>query len=74
MHIKEFIKQLSKLRKKHPEAQIFFMTDTTENGILPLENIVMCYAKDEDIQNNNIKENSCIKQSKDGYSAIIVVG
>ena len=50
------------------------MTDTTENGILPLENIVMCYAKDEDIQNNKIKENSCIKQSKDGYSAIIVVG
>ncbi len=70
----DLIKSLNKFKKRNPNAPVFFITDTTENGILPLENIVMCYAKDEDIQNNNIKENSCIKQSKDGYSAIIVVG
>ena len=74
MHIKEFINQLSKLRKKHPEAQIFFMTDTTENGLFSIQHVVMCYAKNEEIQNNNIKEDTCIKEPKEGYSAVIVIG
>lgn len=70
----DLIRSLNKLKKRNPDAPVFFITDITEDGILPLENIGMCYAKDEEIQNNSIKENSCIKQPEDGYSAIIVVG
>lgn len=70
----DLIKSLNKFKKRNPNAPVFFMTDTTENGILPLENIVMCYAKNEEIQNNNIKEDTCIKEPKEGYSAVIVIG
>ena len=71
---KDVIRTLNKYNKKHPQAIVHFLTDPTEVGFMPIGKIVLAYAPIQQIEQNNIKEDDCVKDPQEGYEAIIVLG
>lgn len=71
---KDLIRKLNKFNKKHPEAKTFFLTESSERGFISANNIVLAYAPIQQIEQNNIKEDDCVKDPQEGYEAIIVLG
>lgn len=74
MIIKDLIRKVNKLNKKHPEARVFFLTESSEVGFISTERVVLAYAPVQQIEQNEIKEDDCIKDPQEGYGPIIVLG
>jgi uncharacterized protein YukJ len=72
MLIKDFVRELTKIKKKNPEAPVYIFGDKGDLEVV--ENIVVCYAPQDLVQNNTVMADHCVKEMQDNYLPVIVVG
>ena len=71
---KDFIKILNKYNKKFPEAFVYFLTDLTETNFIGISKTGVVYAPVEQVNQNKINPEDCLKESSEGYVPIIILG
>ena len=71
---KDFIRIINKYNKKHPEAIVHYLTDLNEIGFLSVGKVVLAYAPEQQIKDNSINTDDCVKDPQEGFSPIIVIG
>lgn len=73
MLVKDLLRELTKIKKKHPEAKTYIFGDGL-NNLESISRIVQCYAPLDLVQNDTVTSESCIKDFQEGYSPVIVIG
>lgn len=74
MKSKDFIRILNKYNKKHPEANVYFLTDLTESNLVSIEKTGLVFAPETQVNENNINPEDCIKEFSEDYVPIIILG
>lgn len=71
---KDLIRILNKYNKKHPEANVYFLTDSTEIDFINVEKTGVVFAPEDQMKQNKIDPDDCIKDHRDGYVPVIILG
>lgn len=72
MLLKDLIRDLTKIKKKHPEAPVYLFGD--KGDLENVQHTVVCYAPSESVQNNTVSADVCQKDYSEGYETVIVIG
>lgn len=70
---KDFIRILNKYNK-NSEASVYFLTDLTETNFIGISKTGVVYAPVEQVNQNKINPEDCLKESSEGYVPIIILG
>lgn len=72
MNVKDLIRNLNSIKKKHPDIETFVFSegDDMDNT----ERMVVCYALKTLVQNKTVKANDCHPKPFDGSVALLVIG
>lgn len=73
MLVKDLLRELTKIKKKHPEAKTYIF-GAGLNNLESIVHVVQCYAPLDLVQNDTVTSDDCIKQLEEGYVPVIVIG
>ena len=72
MKLNDFVRELSRLKKKYPQANVYLFGGT--NDLEQIQHIALAYAPQNIIQENKVTADDCVKQLLDNYEPVIVIG
>lgn len=72
MKLNDFVRELSRLKKKHPQANVYLFGETGD--LEQIQHIALAYAPQDIIQENNVTADECIKQPLENYQPVIIIG
>lgn len=73
MLVKDLLRELTKIKKKHPEAKSYIFGSGL-NNLESINHVVYGYAPLDLVQNDTLTSDDCVKQPAEGYVPVIVIG
>lgn len=72
MLLKDLIRELNSIKKKHPEAPVYIFGDA--NDLERVEHVVTCYADKDLVQNNAVTAQVCSREPNENSVRIVAIG
>lgn len=72
MQVKDLIRDLNSIKKKHPDAPVFIFGEV--NDLESANHVISCYAPKDLVQNNSVTAQVCLKEPFEDSVLIIVIG